>query len=149
MGPITALSFVLIIEDLSRFEDPREVGAFLGLIPKRDQSGNVDKELSITKAGDKMLRRLLVQCAQYHLGPHAPESAIRDWGMKYMASGGKRAKKKAIVAVARKLAVTMVTMLKKQTDYPIPRGNQNWRLRNQNNKPPNDFFLSKATKIQI
>ena len=64
-----------------------------------------------------MLRRLLVQCAQYHLGPHAPDSALRDWGMRYMASGGKRAKKKAIVAVARKLAVIMVTMLKTGKTY--------------------------------
>jgi len=87
------------------------------LTARRDQSGDVDKELSITKAGDKMLRRLLVQCAQYHLGPHAPDSALRDWGMRYMASGGKRAKKKAIVAVARKLAVIMVTMLKTGKTY--------------------------------
>jgi len=86
VGELTALTFVLIIEDISRFDDPRDVGAFLGLVPRRDQSGDVDKELSITKAGDKMLRRLLVQCAQYHLGPHAPDSALRDWGMRYMAS---------------------------------------------------------------
>lgn len=117
IGEITALSFSLIIEDLSRFKDPREVGPFLGLVPRRDQSGETDKELSITKAGNKMLRRLLVQCAQYHLGAHAPDSALRDWGMKYMASGGKRAKKKAIVAVARKLAVMMVSMLQTGKEY--------------------------------
>ena len=59
----------------------------------------------------------MVQCAQYHLGDHAPGSAIRDWGLEYMKTGGKRAKKKAIIAVARKLAVLMVTMLKTGKEY--------------------------------
>ncbi len=121
IGEITSLSFILIIEDVKRFDGPRDVGAFLGLVPKRNQSGDTDKQLSITKAGNKMLRRLLVQCAQYQLGAHAPDSALRDWGLNYMVSGGSRAKKKAIVAVARKLAVLMVTMLKTGEQYePYP-----------------------------
>lgn len=123
IGEITALSFVLMIDDLKRFDDARQVGPFLGLVPKRDQSGDTDKELSISKTGDKLLRRLLVQCAQYHLGPHGPDSALRDWGIDYMASGGQRAKKKAIVAMARKLAVMMVSMLKTGNVYnPYPLG---------------------------
>ena len=121
VGPLTALSFTLIIEDITRFDDPRDIGALLGMVPRRDQSGDIDKELPITKAGDKMLRRLLVQCAQYHLGPHAPDSALRDWGIRYMTNKGKASKKKAIIAVARKLAVMMVCILKTGKPYqPYP-----------------------------
>ena len=68
IGPITSLAFVLMIEDPNRFEDPRDVGAYLGLAPGRDQSGDMDKELSISKTGNPYLRRLLVQSAQYILG---------------------------------------------------------------------------------
>ena len=72
VGVITSLAFVLTIGDPERFEKPRDVGAYLGLVPKREQSGNVDKELRISKAGDKLLRRLLVGAAQYIIGPFGP-----------------------------------------------------------------------------
>lgn len=107
VGPVTALSFVLHIDDASRFSKSRQVGAFVGLTPRRDQSGDSDKQLCITKAGNKYLRQLLVSCAQYVLGPFGPDSNLRRHGMAVCARGGKNAKKRAVVAVARKLAVLL------------------------------------------
>lgn len=107
VGPITALAFVLLIEDPSRFSASRNVGSYVGLVPKLSQSGDRDPQGRITKAGDKLLRRLLVQCAHYILGPHGEDCDLRRWGLKLAERGGKNAKKRAAVAVARKLAVTM------------------------------------------
>mgnify|MGYP002064229625 CR=1 FL=1 len=107
VGPITALSFILHIDDASRFSKSRQVGAFIGLTPRRDQSGDTDKQLRITKAGSKYLRQLLVSCAQYIIGPFGPDSDLRRHGMTICARGGKNAKKRAVVAVARKLAVLL------------------------------------------
>jgi transposase len=117
IGPITSLAFVLAIEDPGRFEDPRDVGAYLGLVPRRDQSGNTDKQLPISKAGNNYLRQLLVQCAQYLIGHFGPDCALREQGLKLVAKGGKAAKKKATIAVARKLAVMMVAMWQKGSEY--------------------------------
>ncbi len=107
IGPITALSFVLTVEDPKRFSKSRQVGAFLGLTPKKDQSGGTDKQLRITKAGNTYLRKLLVGSAQYILGPFGSESNLRQHGISIGTRGGKNAKKRAAVAVARKLAVLM------------------------------------------
>jgi len=107
VGPVTALSFVLTLEDPSRFKKSRDVGAFLGLRPKQRQSGSSDPELRITKAGDRELRRLLVQSAQYTLGHFGKDCDLRRWGLALAARGGKAARKRAIVAVARKLAVLL------------------------------------------
>ena len=115
VGPITALAFVLTIEDPKRFKDPRQVAPFLGLTPKRDQSGNSDKQLRISKMGNKMLRRLLVSCSQYILGVFGPPSALRNAGLRIARSGNKTAKKKAVVAIARKLAVLMVALWRDHT----------------------------------
>lgn len=121
VGPITSLYYVLKIEDPRRFEKVRDVGAFLGLCPRRDQSGDTDKQLRISKSGDRYLRRLLVSAAQYTLGPFGPESALRDYGLKLAASGGPRAKKRAIVAVARKLSVLLLSLWRNQEVYePYP-----------------------------
>lgn len=117
IGPITSMAFVLCIEDPNRFKDPRDVGAYLGLVPRRDQSGGTDKQLPISKAGNKYLRQLLVQCAQYLLGHFGPECALREQGLKLAEKGGRAAKKKAVIAIARKLAVTMVAMWQKGGDY--------------------------------
>jgi transposase len=117
VGPITSLSFVLTIEDPQRFEDPRDVGAYLGLVPRRDQSGKSDKQLPISKTGNRYLRGLLVQSAQYILGHFGPECDLRSHGLKLASRGGKAAKKKAVIAVARKLAVVMLAMWKNQSDY--------------------------------
>jgi transposase len=107
VGPLTALTFVLTVEDPSRFEKSRSVGAYLGLVPAKDQSGERDPQKRISKEGDEMLRRLLVSGAHYILGPFAKDSDLRRHGEKLSSRGGKNAKKRAIVAVARKLAVLL------------------------------------------
>ena len=108
IGPLTALSFVLTLEDPYRFEKSRSVGAYLGLVPAQDQSGDRDpREKRISKEGDEMLRKLLVGSAHYILGPFGPDSDLRRHGQKIASRGGKNAKKRAVVAVARKLAVLL------------------------------------------
>lgn len=122
IGPITSLAFVLSIEDPHRFKKPRDIGGYLGLVPKRDQSGDNDKQLPISKAGNPYLRRLLVQCAQYLLGHFGPDCALREHGLKLAARGGKAAKKKAVIAIARKLAVMMIAMWQRGSSYePFPK----------------------------
>jgi transposase len=107
IGPLTALTFVLTLEDPYRFEKSRAVGAYLGLVPASDQSGDRDPQRRISKEGDEMLRRLLVSSAHYILGPFGSDSDLRRHGEKIASRGGKNAKKRAAVAVARKLAVLL------------------------------------------
>ena len=107
VGPLTSLAFVLTLEDPLRFPKSRDVGPAIGLVPKRDQSGDRDPQLQITKTGNSFLRRLLVSSAQYILGPFGPDCDLRRWGLKLTERGGKNAKKRAVVAVARKLAVLL------------------------------------------
>jgi transposase len=113
VGPVTALAFVLTIEDPKRFPDGRTAAAYLGLVPRRDQSGAVDKQLGISKTGNTFVRRLLTQCAQYILGPLGHDCDLRRWGHTLMARGGKSAKKRAITATARKLAVLLFRLWKR------------------------------------
>src|SRR6266516_58925 len=121
VGPITALYFVLKIEDPNRFAHVRDVGAYAGLCPRRDQSGESDPQLRISKRGDAYLRRLLVSAAHYILGPFGPQSALRVYGLMLAADGTARAKKRATVAVARKLAVLLLSLWKSQQPYqPFP-----------------------------
>jgi transposase len=121
VGAITALYFVLKIEDPKRFKRVRDVGAYTGLCPRRDQSGASDPQLRISKRGDAYLRRLLVSAAQYILGPFGPQSALREYGLRLAADGTTRAKKRAVVAVARKLCVLLLSLWKNQTAYqPYP-----------------------------
>ena len=107
VGPVTALAFVLTIDDPHRFTKSRQLGAYLGLTPKRDQSGQCDKQLRISKAGNPYLRSLLIGCGHYIIGPFGPESDLRKYGTSIMARGGNSAKKRAAVAVARKIAVLL------------------------------------------
>lgn len=107
VGPITALTYRLVIGDPERFGKSRDVGAYFGLVPKRDQSGGLDKELRISKAGNKYMRTLLVGAAQYILGPFGPDCDLRRRGLELADRGGRGAKKKAVVATARKLSVVM------------------------------------------
>lgn len=107
VGELTAMAFILTLEDASRFQKSRDVGAYLGLVPKQWQTGQSDPELRISKAGDAFVRRLLVNCAQRMLGPFGQDSDLRRTGQRLMQRGGKTAKKKAVIAVARKLAVVM------------------------------------------
>ena len=124
VGPITALTYVLTICDPYRFERSREVAAFLGLVPRRDKSGMHDPELRITRAGDKDLRRLLVQCAHYILGPFGADSDLRRWGLALASRGKKNAKKRAAVAVARKLAVLLHRLWVTGEEYDPLRNNK-------------------------
>ena len=117
VGPITALAYVLTLESPDRFEKSRDVGAFLGLVPRRDQSGQTDKQLPITKAGNMYLRKLLVNCAHYILGAFGPDSDLRRYGLHLAERGGKNAKKRAVVAVARKLAVLMHRVWADNNEY--------------------------------
>lgn len=110
VGTLTSLTFILTIGDPTRFNRKRDVAAFLGLVPRRDQSGETDKHLRITKAGDSYLRKLLVGAAQYILGPFGPDTDLKRKGLKLAERGGPRAKRKAVVAVARNLAVLMLTL---------------------------------------
>lgn len=129
VGPLIALAFVLTIEEAGRFENSRTVGAFIGLAPRRDQSGATDKQMHITREGDVMLRRLLVTAAHRILGPFGEASDLRDAGLRIAARGGKNAKKRAVVAVARRLAVVLHAMWKTRTDWkphrnPPPAANE-------------------------
>lgn len=117
VGPVTSLAYVLTLEQCSRFKGSRDVGPYLGLTPKRDQSGQIDKQLGITKAGNTYLRRLLVGCAQYILGAFGPDCDLQRFGLKLAARGGKNAKRRAVVAVARKLAVLMHRLWKEKAVY--------------------------------
>jgi transposase len=117
VGPLTSLAFLLTLESPERFTKSRDVGAALGLVPKRDQSGDRDPQLRITKTGDGYMRRLLVGSAQYILGPFGPDCDLRRWGLKLAERGGKNAKKRAVVAVARKLAILLHCLWKNGTTY--------------------------------
>jgi transposase len=115
VGPLTSLAYVLTLEDPSRFHKSREVAPALGLVPGRGQSGDQDPQRHVTtpsrcffgETGDVLLLRLLVDSAHYILGPFGPDCDLRRWGLKLAARGGKNAKKRAAVAVARKLAILM------------------------------------------
>jgi transposase len=104
VGPLTALAFVLILEDPQRFADSRDAGAYLGLTRRVRDSGESSPSLHITKAGDAFLRRLLIQCAHYILGPFGQDSDLRRWGLALCTRVGR---KRGIVAVARKLSVLL------------------------------------------
>ena len=118
VGPITALAFVLTLESPHRLHSSRDVGPFLGLVPKKDSSGDVDKELSITKAGNKYLRRLLVGSAQYILGPFGKDCDLKRFGERIIErSPTKSNKRKAVVATARKLAVLLHSIWLNRSEY--------------------------------
>lgn len=107
VGTLTALTFVLTIGEPERFQRSRTVGAYFGLRPRQRESGDHEPQLHITKAGPPLMRRLLVNCAQYILGPLGQGCDLRRFGLALAARGGKSAKKRAVVAVARKLAVLL------------------------------------------
>lgn len=107
VGLLTSLAFVLTLESPDRFKQSRAVGPYLGLTPRKDQSGQCDKQLRISKEGDVYLRRMLVSCAQYILGRYGQDCDLRRYGERLMLRGGKIAKRKAVVAVARKLGILL------------------------------------------
>jgi transposase len=108
VGLITSLCYVLTLEEPQRFAKSRSVGAFVGLTSRQYDSGTAQPQLRITKAGDAFLRRMLIQSAQYIVGPFGEDCDLRRWGLKLAGDGKNQARKrKAIVAVARKLAVLL------------------------------------------
>jgi transposase len=107
VGPIPALAYVSTLANAQRFAKSRDVGPYLGLVPKQEDSGESQPQLGISKAGDTMVRKLLVGSAQYILGRFGPDTDLRRYGLRLCERGGKNAKKRAAVAVARKLEVLL------------------------------------------
>ena len=128
VGTLIALAYVLTLEDPLRFRRSRDAGCYVGLRPKRRDSGDSSPQLRITKEGDRYLRKLLVQGAHYVLGPFGPDCDLRRWGLKLAARGGKNAKKRARVAVARKLAVLLHKLWVSGAVYEPLRQSQQGRL---------------------
>lgn len=116
VGPILSLTFVLTIEDPRRFSRSRDIGPYLGLVPKQDQSGRTNKQLRISKAGDAALRSLLVN-ASHHILQRGPTTRLKDFGIRLIERGGSAPRKRAAVAVARKLAMVMLRMWLAESDY--------------------------------
>lgn len=117
VGPLTALAYVLLVEDPTRFATSRQAAAYFGLVPKLDESSQSTPQLRITKRGDPLGRRYLVNAAQYILGPFGPPCDLRRFGEALMVRGGPNAKKRAVIAVARKLAVLLHALWRTGTDY--------------------------------
>jgi transposase len=107
VGPVVAMAFALTVGDPQRFKRSRDVGAWVGLTPDKRASGDSDPQLRIHKRGDGYLRRLLVVAAHYILGPFGKDSDLRRYGLRLCERGGKNGKKRAVCAVARKLAVLL------------------------------------------
>lgn len=116
VGPITAVAFALAVDDPRRFPNLRAVGAYFGLVPRRDQSGEVDKKLGITKAGDPLVRRLLTQCAHTLLQANAKDSGLKRYGTRMLDKTGTN-RKRVVSAVARRLAVQMLRVLRTGEPY--------------------------------
>lgn len=127
VGNLSALAYVVTLEEPWRFHKSRDVGAYLGLVRKRRTSGEGDPKLGITKAGDSYLRWLLIECANYILGPHGPDSDLRRYGLRIVERGGDGANKRARVAVARKLAVLLHRMWVTGEPYQPFGYAANWR----------------------
>jgi len=121
VGPIVAACYVLTLDRPDAIADNRMAGAYLGLRPRQRQSGDSNPQCGISKTGNTCLRSLLVQAAHYILGKFGPDSALRRWGLGLAASGGTRGKKRAVVAVARKLAVLLHSMWRNRRPFePFP-----------------------------
>lgn len=117
IGPEISLAFVLLVGDPRRFRNAASLASYFGLVPRQNQSGETDKPLGITKTGNTTMRALLIQGAQYILGPFGEDSELRDFGKRIESRGGKIAKRKARVAVARKI-VTLFYALLTHPDIP-------------------------------
>jgi len=123
VGPLISLAFVATIGDPSRFRKSRTIGAYLGLVPRKAQSGKSDPALSITKCGDGYMRSLLVSAATRVLGPHGVDCDLRRFGERIAGQGGKKAKARARIAVARKLGVVLHSLLRSGEVYEPLRSN--------------------------
>ena len=117
VGELTSVAYVLTLEEPGRFDKSREVGAYLGMVPRQYESGDSAPQLRITKTGDQMLRRLLVGSAHYILGPFGKDCDLRRYGKRLAARGGRNARKRAVIAVARKLAVLLHCLWRSGEEY--------------------------------
>lgn len=126
VGTLGALAFLLTVGDKERFSRSRDIGPFIGLRPRLGQSSESNPQLRITKAGDGFLRKILVQCAQHMVGPLGEDSDLRRWGLKMIEDGhgSKRAKQRAVVGVARRLAVLLMSLWKSGEKYEPLRHSQ-------------------------
>ena len=106
--------------DPNKFEHARDVGPYLGLTPKQDQSGETDKQLHITKAGSDIVRKALTECANAAMKSSAKDTDVKLKGLRIAMHGGKIAKKKARMAVARMLAITVIALLKNPEEEYVP-----------------------------
>jgi transposase len=121
VGPVVAAAYVLTLDRHDSVQHSRQMGPRLGLRPKQHQSGDCDPQRGITKISNRYLRTLLVQSAHYILGRFGPDSALRRWGLKLAGTGNQGAKERAVVAVARKLAVILHAMWRTGQRYqPFP-----------------------------
>ena len=114
VGAVVSLSFIALVDDPNRFRRTSDVGAFLGLTPRRHQSGEIDWSGRISKCGDRAMRGLLVQAASCILRQIGRFSALKSWAVRL---AGRRGYSKAAVATARKIAVLMLTLWKNETEY--------------------------------
>ena len=114
---MTAAAFLAAAGDVSTFGSARDAGPYFGLVPRQGQSGETDRQLRISKEGNEIVRRLLVTAANYIMGPFGKDSDLRRHGMRIAERGGKNARRRAKVAVARKLAVVMLAVLKGRCAY--------------------------------
>jgi len=131
VGEISALTFVLLIGNPKRFQCGNRVTRYFGLTPKRDQSGEVDKQLGITKEGNVLMRKLLVQCANYIMS-RGPDCDLRRFGERIAVRGGKIARRKAKVAVARKVAKLMFSLWRTGETYDPDYKNHSKETRKMN-----------------
>ena len=121
VGPVTSAAFIALVPDPHRFRSAREAGPFFGLVPKQDQSGETDRPCQITHEGSVLMRKTLVNAANTILRRLAPPTSLKQFGERLCQRGqGKVARRKAKVATARKLAVTMLAMLRSGEPYRMP-----------------------------
>jgi transposase len=111
VGPLTALAFVLILGRADRFQCGKQIACYLGLVPLEESSGDRRRLGHITKQGNSLLRFLLVEAAQVTV------RSDQEWRSKYFHLAMRRGRKIAKVAMARRLAIQMYWMMRKQWDY--------------------------------
>jgi transposase len=114
VGQLTALAFVAAIDDPGRFRRSRDIGPYLGLVPRRYQSGEVDYTGSISKCGDRRVRTLLYEAANVMLTRYKRPLKLKDWAF---AIGKRSTMRKARIALARRLAIIMYAMLRDGTEF--------------------------------
>lgn len=108
VGPVGQAVYHAVVGPKERIRKSRDVAALAGLVPGLDESGEDEGTTRISKTGNAMLRRVMVQDAHYIMGPHGPDSALRRWALKLAGDGkSKRQWKRAVVALARKLMVLL------------------------------------------